>query len=872
MMQQRKNVMISIWLGVSLLTILSACSTKKSTFFTRAYHNTTTRYNWYFNSKESVKSVAKKLEDKHQEDYNQLIPIYPLGGPQDAQSVSPQLDKAIKKSAKAISNHSILIKGEEHNRWIDDSYLVIAKAYFYQREYVKAIEAFRHISRQFKGTEIDYEASLWTCRAYIDKGDYTSADLMLSNLLTDDSFPEKFQKDLSLVYAHYHIHKADFISAIEELEQAIEQTRKKKEKTRYLFLLAQLYHQEEDYAKATHYYEQVLKKSPDYEMAFNAKINRARAFDVASGDIEQVRLELEKMLKDDKNVDYLDVIYFGLAELNVRQEKVKEAIPLYRLSVAKSLSNDAQKSLSSLTVGGHYYDQQNYRQAQLYYDTAVAYMSEEHPQYKQAFAKRETLTDLITNLDVIDVQDSLQRIALMPVQERMAFIDQLIAKVLEEERLEREREARMRAESNFLNGDNNNRLNRMNNQSRGGIWYFYNPTTLSFGFAEFNRKWGKRKLEDNWRRSNKTSLSVEEIGEDTIQEEVFDPKSKESYLKGLPLTMEAKQASNKQIIEAYYNAGVIYNEGLNDLPRSVEMFEALDKRFPKNTNRVMVLYYLYRLHDQLGKSKRAGKYKQLLISEYPDSEYAKIVSDPAYLAQALAAKSSVELKYEQAHQEYLKGEYAKTITLCQEAKQHHPANLLLPHFDFLEVMATGFQLERKEFVMRLNKLAEQHQGHEVAASAKEIANYLASQGIVELPKDSQKETEKEEEAKNEFGYTYEEEASHYFIILFQEFDIDLNSAKILFSDYHANYYSLEKLNISSILMDENTHMISIREFENSTEAMKYYKAFLTSDTRAPFGQDYTAFVMAAPNFPKFFRNKDISGYKKYFQQHYLSPQ
>ena len=215
------------------LCVFAGCSTKKNTFFTRAFHNTTTHYNWYFNGEQTLKNAIKNLEEKHKDDYNQLLPIFPIGTAKDAQSVSPSLDRAIKKGAKAINRHSILIKGEEHNRWVDDCYLMIAKSYFFQREYIKAIEAFRLISRQFKGTEIDFESQLWLCRTYINSGDLSSAELMFNTILIEEDFPEKLNKEFSLVYAHYHIKNQDFTSASEELLTAIDETFKSKEKSRY---------------------------------------------------------------------------------------------------------------------------------------------------------------------------------------------------------------------------------------------------------------------------------------------------------------------------------------------------------------------------------------------------------------------------------------------------------------------------------------------------------------------------------------------------------------------------------------------------------------------------------------------------------------
>ena len=181
------------------------------------------------------------------------------------------MDKVVKKAAKAISLHSINLKGEEHNRWIDDCYLMIAKAYFYQREYIKAIEALRHIKRQFEGQYVDFEAQLWLCRTYIAQGDLSSAELLLNSLVVEDEFPTKLNQQLSLIYAHYYIHRGDLSFASEELISAISESKKIKDKTRYHFILAQIYHQQENYALATKHYQFVLRKSPSYEMAFHAK-------------------------------------------------------------------------------------------------------------------------------------------------------------------------------------------------------------------------------------------------------------------------------------------------------------------------------------------------------------------------------------------------------------------------------------------------------------------------------------------------------------------------------------------------------------------------------------------------------------------------
>lgn len=839
-----------------IVTTLGSCKTTKNTFLNRNYHSTATRYNWYYNAKLNFHAGQNKLQEEHKDDYNQLLRIYPLGTKKEAQSIAPQMDKALKKCASAISKHSMLIKGEERNRWIDDCYLLIGKAYYYKQEYIKAIEAFRLVGRQFQGNISAYESQIWLLRSFVEEGDLGSAELVIENIVMDETFPTSLNQPLSLALADYYLKTEDKIMAIEELSSAIDLTKKRREKARYHFLLAQLQAEEGNYAEATNLFTKVIRSSPDYEMVFNAKINRARSFDTSSGGTEEIVKELKRMLKDDKNAEYLDVIYYGLAELNKREDKMPLAIQNYTLSVAKSVKNDAQKALSSSVLADLYYQKQNYRLAQAYYDTAVAFMNNKHQRFQVAQLRQKTLTDLITNLDVIYEQDSIQRIALMPEGERMAFIDNLIRQIELEEKKEKELENQRRSENNFFT-DPSQRNNKFNNNI-GGQWYFENPNTLSFGYSEFNRKWGKRKLEDDWRRSNKKSMTVEEALADTLQEDVFDPKNRDSYVKGLPLTTEAMKASNRKIIAAYFDAGVIYKEQLEDIPQAIQSFETLNKRFPINDNRVMVLYFLNRLHAESQDTQSANTYKNTLLEEFPNSDYAKLLKDPDYINQLSDANTSIEQTYEQAFALYNKGLYNDCLQSCKVQLAKYPNHYLGPHFDLLKTMAEASQTNKPIYIAKLEGIINTYPNHQVALTAQEIITLLQTQ-------DSQTTQDEQQEGA---PYTTNAQAAHYFILLFYDYNLELALAKAALSDYHAEYYRLDRLNISNLLFEEHTHMITVREFINQQAAMDYYQAFQEGDVRGVFGDDYQAFVIAGPNFPYFFKNKDTEGYLKMFKQHY----
>ena len=837
-----------------------SCKTTKNRFLNKAYHNTTTRFNWYFNALQNFNFAVDKIETSHKDDFNELLTVYPLGSANDAQSVAPQLDKTLKKCALAISKHSMLIKGQEHNRWIDDCYLLIGKAYFYKKEYVKSIEAFRFVNRQFDGQKSSYEAKIWLIKAFVETMDFSSAELVLDEIFTDENFPLTLNKDLALVVAHYHIKQKNFDQALSEISEAASLTKNKRDKARCLYILAQLYFIQNNYSAATENFSKVARISPDYEMTFNSKINRARSFNNSSGS-EQIENELLKMLKDAKNKEFLDVIYFGIAELYNRQGNLKEASALYAKSVAKSIKNNPQKSLSSYILADIYYNQQNYRYSQAYYDTAVAFMNVSSDKFELASRRQKTLTELITNLDVIQHQDSIQRVALMPEKERLAFIDGIIKKVQEEENRLRQLENSKIQENNFFNDPiKNNSFNRMN-QNRGGVWYFDNPNTLSFGYSEFSRKWGNRKLEDNWRRLDKTTTVVGEIVSDSLAEKSFDPKSRDSYLRDLPLTIDDIIISNNKIVSAYFNAGLIYKEKLFDPSKSIETFMRLNDRFPKNPNRPAVLYFLFRLNTEIDSFVEAEEYKDLLIDEFPNSDYSKIIQNPGYAEKLSQSNNELNLQYEKAYELYVDSRFEDCILLCSDVNKNNPSNFLYPDFVFLKTVAKANSMNKKEYVDALKLIEKKYPQHHVAQSANEILSYL-----------QQPEIETSIKKTDDSEYLFKPNAGHYFILLFKEFDLEVSVAKSTFSNYHAEYYRLDRLNISDLLFDQHTHMITIREFSNKSKAMSYYRAFVEGDVRGVFGESYEAFIIASPNFPMFFKNRDIDGYKKAFNQYYLENQ
>ena len=273
---------------------------------------------------------------------------------------------------------------------------------------------------------------------------------------------------------------------------------------------------------------------------------------------------------------------------------------------------------------------------------------------------------------------------------------------------------------------------------------------------------------------------------------------------------------------------------------------------------------LYQLHVDLEQHTQSEQNKQKLIQKHPNSEYTKLLSDPKHREELTARKFELELKYESLHKEYLSAKYASVVTKCKQVISENPNNPLAPHFDFLQTMAKGHSQDKATFIDRLKLIVETYPNNEVGESAQELINYLL------IDRDQPITNEKVVEASPQNSkYSFKEDVAHYFLLLFNINELNPNVAKSALSDYHSEFYSLEKLNISDLLIDKDIYMVSVREFPSAQKAMTYYNDFQTAEVRGPLGQEYQTMVISAPNFPIFFKNKDLEGYPQVFKKLYL---
>jgi tetratricopeptide (TPR) repeat protein len=733
-----------------LIVIISGCSTKKNTWSSRAYQATNTRFNVYFNGYVSYNEGLRNILKANKEDYSGIIPMYPISHHSNATSATTDMDRTIEKCRKAIKLHSIKVKPdknykkmnspeykifynqEEFNPAMKEAWLLLAKAEFHKGDFLGSVGTFSYIARHYS-TDKDIIAvcQLWIARAYGEMSWIYEAEQVLSKLEQDNLKHSNIGLFAS-VNADLLLKKRQYKEAIPFLELALSKENDKDMQQRFGYLLAQLYHKTNDDNAAYDAYSKVIKLNPPYEMDFNARISRAQ---LNTENVFKVRKELRSMLKNRNNKDYLDQLYYALGNTYLTHGDTLQAIDNYKFSADTSSRKGIDKAVTLITLGDLYYKKREYVLAQPCYDEASKIITNEHEDYARVTRRAETLSELVTQNDIVILQDSLQELSTLSEIKRIEIVNKVIAKVIADEKLAadkvlKDNEARNK---NTSIDEDMALMPPIGTNSQGG-WYFYNPEIMRSGQTEFMKRWGKRKLEDNWRRTNKaTSLFGDEsttttlpsaAGDTTVVQQktvvVADNKKPEFYLRQIPVTPAQLLKSNAEIATALFSMGEIYKDKIEDYPMAISTFNEFISRFGSDERVPDAYFYLYMIQSKQGNQTEAERYRTKLITDYPNTKYNKILSQPDYNERLERMYHEQDSVYSLTYKAYNASDFETVFKNVAYIQKNFPLASLMPKFLFLNALSIGKRDSQEKFRTALNDLVTNYPASDVSAMAKDI--------------------------------------------------------------------------------------------------------------------------------------------------------
>lgn len=877
-----------IWASLALcaLLILSACGTKKNTAASRNWQAFNTRYNVYYNGKTHYDEQLQLQEAGYEDDYTRTLLTHPAEAFNDTKLPQPTGDfkRSIEKMQKAIQLHSIKKKPakrgstpkekafrdrEEFNPFLHNAWMTMGKSQYHAGDFSGAAATFFYISKHFKWLpDIVTEALLWQARSYVAMNWDYEAENVLHQVKPKMLKNKNLENLYNLVEAGYLVKGEKFKEAIPYLEKAAK-TAKGSQKNRLYFLLGQAYANVGNKKSAYEAYKKAGSGiSTAYRTKFNARIKQSEVY--TGSNIKPEVRALKAMTRYARNREYEDQIYYAIGNLYLSRKDTAEAKANYILAIDKSIRNGIDKAMAQLALGAIYFEEKDYIKAQPCYSGALPLLNNSYPGYDQLKRRSDVLDELVVYADNVHLQDSLLTLSKMTPEEQLAICQKIVDELKKREKEEAEAAAR----EAYLAEQEGRNPNLMGEQSStagfitngDNSWYFYNTMTKNAGKTEFQRRWGARRLEDDWRRRNKTVFAFEEVEEESetvenlsadgeapldsaamAQKEQIakesDPHNVEYYLKDIPQTDEEREVCNDIIKEGLYNMGVILKDKLEDYPAARSEFEELMSRYPDNSYLLDVYYNMYLMAVREDDRVAAERWRQMILSHFPDSSYGKAMLDPDYFEKLREMHARQEAMYEEAYDAYLDNKNKTVHALTQDMEQNYPLSPILPKFIFIDALSYLTEGNYGQFKDRLTELLQKWPDTDMTPMAGSIVKNLNagrvphqglsnSRGMIwdlRLTANADEEIASDGQPAN---FERDPEKPHYLVLAFPRDSVNANQllyeiARFNFSSFVVKDFDLEPMSFGNI------GLIVIKGFDNLRQLERYRTVMGESDFTLP---------------------------------------
>lgn len=889
---------------------LTSCSTKKNTAATRQWQAFNTRYNVYFNGSEHYKETLADMEKNYEDDYSRQLLIHPAEARAEQKLPQPSGDftRTIEKMQKAIQLHSISKKParktsspkekafrarEEFNPFIHNAWLMMGKAQYHNGDFLGAASTFLYISKHFSWLpDVVTEARLWQARSYCALDWNYEAENVLHIVKEKDLT----NKNLNLLY---NIVKADYLIRTNQIAEATNFLKlaakgsSGSQNNRLWFLLGQLY---ENLGEKQNAY-QAFKKAEGgpatpYRTKFNAKIKQTEVF--AGNDINKQVSSLKRMTRYERNREYLDQIYYAIGNLYLSRKDTAEATKNYLLAVNKSQRQGIDMAMAQLALGNIYFAERKYVDAQPCYSEALPFIADNYPNYAVLKKRSDVLDELALYAGNVVLQDSLIELSKLSPEQQEKVAQRLVDELVKQEKLAKEEAERAEFMANQPQVDNLGGGQAPGFQMNSDkSWYFYNTFTKNAGKTEFQRKWGSRRLEDDWRRRNKTTFSFDDINDEDSEDlegmelenandsismpdadmakRESDPHYVEYYLKQIPKTPEDIEVANDVIQEGLYNMGLILKDKLEDYPAARHEFLSLENRFPDNVYQLEVYYNLYLMAAREGNNALAEEWRQKILSHYPESEYGLAMKDPNYFEHLRRMHQVQEGMYEKAYSAYLNDDNSTVHQLTQEMETKYPLSPILPKFVFIDGLSYFTEGEADIFKDKLTELLQRWPDTDMTDMASSILKGLKEGRQLQNSGSNSRsmiwqirltDSEKEELAEDGLPAHFERDPNspQYLVLAFPKDSVNPNIvlyevARFNFSSFIVKDFDLEQMSFSNI------GLLIIKGFSNLKELEHYRMVMEQADLN--LGPEVMPIMISKPNFETLI--KEGRSFEEYFR-------
>lgn len=702
----------------------------------KVYQNTVTHFNYFFNAQNKINDVLERAKSSFVEDYTQQLPFYNYTK-EDLYKQKEQLDSVLYKCTAGIVLHDL------RNAWVDDLYLLMGQAYLYRKDYDSAALVFQYLNYAFAPKEDGYdlpigsnssntngeftvvtkessnlwkkisstppgrnEGFLWRIRTYVEQNQLADAFGLIAILRSDPNFPKRLLPHLNENAAYAFYKEGSLDSAATYLVKALDRAVTAQDKARWQFLAGQLYTETNHDSLAVLAYQQSIKATTDPTLEVYARLAISALESGKKANAIQENLnQLWKMAKRPLYEPYRDIIYYAIAQLELKQSHPDLAQKALLSSIAFNDNNPIQKQASFLLLGDLNFDRKNYPDAYRFYDSLQTDQLKEIPK-QRVLDRKPSLKTITENIAIIQLEDSLQKLALMPIDQRNAVLKAKLKALRKEAGLKDLDNQEPGFGGGFAGGPSQDADLFATSANE---FYFQNAGLKSRGYSEFKAKWGTRPNVDNWRRQSAVEKSFAQ--KSTLNNNgPISPNNQtaaapvaeltmESLLAKLPLTSEQMSSSYLAILKASMENAALYQLNLGDYPSAIKEYRGIVTQFPDVSETEKALFNLANCYDRNNQPIQADSVRQLLKTNFANGKYNKLVQEQG----KPIAKDQATITYEQVYDLFLSGSFKEALQVKETADKKWGKSYWTPQQLYIEAI---YYVKNREDSIAINRLQE----------------------------------------------------------------------------------------------------------------------------------------------------------------------
>ena len=902
------NARVLKHLSVALLTAVvisanSACSTQKNTSFSRFYHATLTRYNTYYNGRRAFDEGYSSQEKAVKDNYLEILDVFPISDEDARKTGTGSFDRAAEKAQKCITLHSIKkkpapgkekkksaqVKKNEYNPFLWHAWMLLADSQFQKGEFLEAAGTYSYICRLY-GDElyITARAMMKTAQCYSELDWFYEADEIFARM-SADSIPLKLGKEFSAIKASHLLRQQRYGEALDLLVNAgYRQKESRMQKIREEYLAGQLYKEEGNMEESYRHFRKVIRMNPPYQVEFNARIQQTET--MPAPEAGTISRKLQRMTRDPNNRKYLDQIYYALGNVQMSCGDTLKALELYEKGLVEGTERTPERGVLLLHTASVYWDRHDYRNAGRCYTEAVGIIGQSHPDYSEVMLRSAALGDLSQHISQIELQDSLRFLSTLPDSLLYPILDRVI-----EDLIISEAEAEKLAEKEERNAAAAKEMSTTSGGENNGEWYFYNSALVREGTAMFNRTWGKRKLEDDWRRRDRTvtidimeDTGLEDGSPDAESDSVAapteapvtvisnDPHTREYYIAQIPYTEVQKRESDSILSDALFNAGIIYKDELSEYVMAERVLHRTVTDFPQGREADDALYNLYLMYSLWNRPGDALQSKQELTEKYPESEYAIRLSDPLFEENVRFGRHREDSLYQVAYRNYRANRTDSLLECCRISAEKYPAGSNRSKFMFLEAIANLSSGNTERCLEILKKIVQDFPEGEIGQLSANISRN-ANQGrllqsgsfgsIWDRRNGIGQDTVVTDSLRPEFST--DRYAPFMVVMVYPEESLNENQLLFETASYNFSRYMMRNFGID-FRHEQGIGMMTIGEFLNFDEAYLYRKRMYETKGMSSLLEGINTLIITDGNLTTLLRYYSFNEYQEFFSRNFLS--